>query len=299
MVMKKYIFLICASLLPFQSFATPVELDTPDVHIIVMRALDSWSGDNSASEDSLSNVKNHHAGFRLASPKGPRYDVLGFPMLFGFNSESEGNVVVQGVIEALKPLNFKLTQSAVNFMVDNPIALEPAKLIEFAKYQRELYQHLAISEGNPKNLHSTVSSRKFFANVLALGSVVAGGEKYGSLGSQAMINSGIPNDIYNFTSTSRAALTPLDFPGFDATAYKAIDVRRVIQGNNERVGQVIFAYKNDKTEAAENEALIKAIVSLTGADTTPEAIQQARDQDLAKRQALWDACVADGKCKND
>ena len=108
--MKTFIFLICASLLPLQLFATPVEIDTPDAYIIVMRALDSWSGDNSASEDSLSNVKNHHAGFTLASPKGPRYDVPGYPLLFGFNSDSESNVVVQGVIAALKPLNFKLTQ---------------------------------------------------------------------------------------------------------------------------------------------------------------------------------------------
>jgi hypothetical protein len=279
--------------------AKPIEIDTPDAHIIVMRALDSWSGDESASEESLSNVKNHHAGFRLTSPKGPSYDVLGYPLLFGLNGDAEANAVVQGVIAALNPLKFKLTQSAVNFTVDKAIALEPTNVETFAKYEHDLYIHLVTTEGNPKNLHSSVFARKFFANVLTLGVVVAGSEKYGSLGSQAVINSGIPNDIYNFTSTSRAALTPLDFAGFEAGSYKAIDVRRVIQGNNERAGQVIIAYKNDKTETIENEALIKAIVTLTGADTTPEAIQQARDEDYAKRQAIWDACVTDGKCKND
>jgi hypothetical protein len=293
MVMKIFIFLICAALFPLQLFAIPVELDTPDTHIIVMRALDSWSGDESASEDSLEAVKKHKAGFQLINIKG---GAAGFPVLFGGLSDDP---VVQGVNTALKQFNFKLSQDKTNFRVDKPIALEPTKLADFVKFQQELYRHLVTTEGNPKTLHSSVSARKFFANVLAVGSVVAGGEKYGSLGSQAVINSVIPNDIYNFTATSRAALTPLDFSGFDASNYKAIDVRRVVQGNNERVGQVIIAYKNEKTEATENAALIKAIVSLTGADTTPEAIQQARDQDLAKRQAIWDACVADGKCKSD
>ncbi len=296
----KYILLsICASLLSLPIFAAPVEFDTADAHIVVIRALDSWSGDTSASADSLTAVKEHKGGFRLGSEKGPRYDVPGFPMLFGFNSDSEKSVVVQGVIAALKPLNFNLTQSTVNFKVDKPIALEPVKLTDFAKYQRELYRNMVISQGNPANLHSSVSARKFFAGVFSLGVVVVGGEKYGSLGSQALLNSGIPGDVYQFSSSGRAALTPLDLPNFDASGYKSIDVRRVIQGNNERVGQVIIAYKNEKTDDAENAALIKAIVSLTGADTTVEAIQQARNEDLAKRKAIWDACVADGKCKKD
>jgi hypothetical protein len=294
MVMKIFIFLICTALLPLQLFAAPVELDTPDAHIIVVRALDSWSADESASEDSLDAVKKHRGGFWLTNADGKATG--GFSMLFGGLSD---HPVVQGVNTELKSLGFKLSQDKTIFNVNKPIALEPTKLADFVKFQQELYRHLVTTEGNPKTLHSSVSARKFFANVLAVGSVVAGGEKYGSLGSQAVINSVIPNDIYNFTATSRAALTPLDFSGFDASNYKAIDVRRVVQGNNERVGQVIIAYKNEKTEATENAALIKAIVSLTGADTTPEAIQQARDQDLAKRQAIWDACVADGKCKSD
>lgn len=32
---------------------------------------------------------------------------------------------------------------------------------------------------------------------------------------------------------------------------------------------------------------------------TPEAVQQARDEDFTKRQALWDACVVEDKCKKD
>ncbi len=294
---KNILFSIFASLFSLPLFAAPVELDTADAHIVVMRALDSWSGDNGASEDSLNEVKEHKGGFRLASEKGPRYDVPGFPLLFGFNSESENNKVVQGVVAVLKPLHFELSQSTSNFMVDKPVTMEPAMLSDFAKYQRELYKNLVISEGNPTTLHSWVSARKFFAGVLSLGTVAVGADKYGSVGANSVLNSGIPGDVYHVTASGRAALVPLDLSDFDASGYKSIDVRRVIQGNNDRVGQVIIAYKNDKTDDAENAALIKAIVSLIGADTTVEAIQQARNEDLAKRQEIWDACVADGKCK--
>lgn len=284
---------ICAVLYLPTTYAAPVEIDTPDVHIVVMRALDSWSGDEGASEDSLEAVADHEGGFQLERPQGL---VLGFPLLFGGLND---DVVVQGVNSALKAMKFKLTQSKVNFKVDKPIALEPEKFAEFAKYQRDLFQNLVISEGNPTTLHNSVSARKFFSSVLALGTVAIAGDKYGTLGKEAMLNSGIPGDVYQFSSSGRAALTPMDTPDFKSASYKSIDVRRVIQGNNERVGQVIIAYKTDKTEAAENDALIKAIVSLTGADTTVEAVKQAREEDLSKRQAIWNACVSEGKCKND
>lgn len=291
--------LLCATLFLPTTYAAPVEIDTPEAHIVVMRALDSWSGDESASEDSLTSVEKHKGGFVLASEKGRRYDVLGFPLLFGFNSDAEGSAVVQGVIAELKTLNFKLAQSKDNFRVDTPIALEPEKLVDFVKYQRELYKSLVISEGNPATLHNSVSARKFFSGVLALGSVALADAKYGDLGRDVMLNTPVPGSIYQSISSGRAALTPLDLPNFDASSYKSIDVRRVIQGNNERVGQIIIFYKKDKTADAEKEALVKAIVSLTGADTTVESIKQARAEDFSKRQAIWDVCVGESKCKND
>lgn len=284
---------LCVVLYLPTTYAAPVEIDTPDAHIVVMRALDSWSGDKSASEDSLEAVADHEGGFQLERPQGL---VLGFPLLFGGLND---DMVVQGVNAALKPMKFKLAQSKVNFKVDKPIALEPERFAEFAKHQRDLFKNLVISEGNPATLHNSVTARKFFSGLLSLGTVAIAGDKYGTLGQEAILNTGIPGDVYQFSSSGRAALTPLDLPDFNSTGYKSIDVRRVIQGNNERVGQVIIAYKTDKTEAAENAALIKAIVSLTGADTTVEAIKQARAEDLSKRQAIWDTCVSEGKCKSE
>ena len=296
--------MICVSLLPLRLFATPVELDTPDAHIIVMRALDSWSGDNGASEDSINGVTKHKTGYMLSQPNGQKNIVTSIPMLFGFNGFTENHPIFKGVLAELKQHNFKLTQSPpVNFDVGVAITLEPAKLADFIKYQGELYKNFVISEGNPETLPSRISTRKFFGGVLSLATVVVAGDKYGNLGTNAALNSSLPGDVYQLSASSRAALTPLDLSSlrFDASSYKSIDVRRVIQGRNGSVGhgQIIIAYKNAKTDDIENAALIKAIVSLTGADTTVEAIQHARDEDFAKRQAIWNACVADGKCKNN
>ena len=125
---------------------------------------------------------------------------------------------------------------------------------------------------------------------------ILAGEKFGALGSQTVLNTGVAGDIYQLSTSGRAALVPVDLPDFDASSYKTVEVRKVIQ--NGRLGQVIIAYKNDKTDDAENAALIKAIVTLTGADTTVDAIKEARAKDLSERQAIWDACVTEGKCKN-
>jgi hypothetical protein len=278
---------------------SPVELDTSDAHIIVMRSLDAWSGNNSASEDSLDAVKDHEVGFWLGRPqyKGA---VAGFPMLFGWNKDSEADVVVQGVITALKPYNFKLNQNKYfQFTVENPVVLDPNKYESFANRQRELYKFVVITQGNPTTLPGRVSAQKFLGGLLAAGAVVWGGKTFGAVGSAGMIDSGIAGDLSHISTPSRAAITPVELPSFDATNYKSIDVRRVVQGQNDRVGQIIIAYKNEKTADNENEALIKAIVTLTGADTTIDSIKQSRVRDLAKRQAIWDECVAAGKCEKE
>lgn len=294
MKIRKNIVAISASLLSLTAFATPVEFDTPNAHVIVIRSIESWSGDSSASEKSLNSISKHEGGFQLESKKGT---VLGYPLLFGGLNEDS---VVQGVNTELKKLNYNLTQTGdFTFKVDKPVAIDPTKYSSFANSQRDLYKLVVISEGNPASLSGRVGVKKFFSGVLSFGLIVLGGEKYGAIGSQTVLNTGVAGDAYQLSASMRSALIPIHLPDIDVSSYKSIDVRNVIQGNNDRFGQVIIAYKNDKTDETENAALIKAIVTLTGADTTVDAIKQARNDDLTNRQAIWDACVAEGKCKKD
>jgi hypothetical protein len=292
MKIRKNIVAISASILSLTAFATPVEFDTPDAHVIVIRALDSWSGDKGASEDSLERIAAHKCAFMLKTPKG---EILGHPLLFQGLSD---NPIVQNVNNEIHKHGFELVNRIeMRINIDMPATTAPADFKHFSDAQREIFKRLVITQGNPSKRESQVSSNKFFGAVLALGTVAVGGEKYGSLGSQTVLNTGVASDVYELTATSKAAISPVELPNFDASAYKTIDVRKVTQ--NDRFGQVIIAYKNDKTDETENAALIKAIVTLTGADTTVDAIKQARNEDLTNRQAIWDECVAEGKCKKD
>ena len=67
----------------------------------------------------------------------------------------------------------------------------------------------------------------------------------------------------------------------------------------DRVGQIIIAYKGEKTKQAEEIALAQAIVTASGADTTIEKIEKSRKEDMVARQAIWDECVAKGECKSE
>ena len=58
-------------------------------------------------------------------------------------------------------------------------------------------------------------------------------------------------------------------------------------------------WSGDSGAQAESEALVKAIVCATGADTTPQAIEAARASDLAYRASVWTARVADHECGPD
>jgi hypothetical protein len=284
---------LLALLLPLQVFAAPVEMDTPDAHIIVVRSIDAWSGDESTSEDSLSAFEKRKAGFILKHPK----EENGYPMLLQGISDDP---VVQGVNTNLKSLNFKLAQEHDFFLrIGDSVTIIPNEYGQLVNVQKDLFKFFVEKQGNPKDLSGKTKVRKFFGTLLSFGTVIVAGNKFGAAGAQGAIGADIPGSVYQISASGQAAVTPLEIPSFDTTGYQSIDVRRVIQGNNDRVGQIIIAYRKEKTEAAENEALIKAIVSLVGADTTVDAIKQARAEDLTHRQAIWDACVAEGKCKND
>ena len=84
----------------------------------------------------------------------------------------------------------------------------------------------------------------------------------------------------------------------DFTPYKEIDIRKLTV-NAERVGQIIIAYRGEKTLDAESAALIQGIVVATGANTTVAAVEKARIDDYQARSAIWSECVAAGRpeCK--
>ncbi|CAE6842367.1 hypothetical protein [Paraburkholderia aspalathi] len=274
--------------------AQPVELDTDAAHIIVVRPIDMWSGDTSMLDATLNAVRERKVSYDVKLG-GTRY--RGSPVVLQGVSD---NPVTLGVETALKEHDTSLVRnSAYLFHVLGEATLSPANYPVFAKTQGEYYERFVLRQGDPHTLPDSVRLRNFAGDVLSVGALFIPAHALGAgMGAQVMANSGLAEDIGNIPRPARSALTPSPLPALDPGAYTEIDVRRV-EFKPDTPGEIIIAYKTDKTPQAEQDALIKAIVSVTGADTTPEAVQKSRQGDFEKRVAIWDACVADGKCQKE
>ena len=285
------IVLICSA----QLFAASVELDTPSAHIIVVRPVDAWSGDKSVSQDTLESIAKRRASYMLGNAMGGFY--RGSPNVFQGVSDYP---VTKGVEAELAKLQMKLVNSDVNgFTVQKAVVVPIADMPTLIKAQEDFFKRLVIAQGNPENLQDKVSSKKFIGALLAIGSTVLAMDKFGAaIGSQVTLGSGIADDIYRVSYKNREAIIPINIPGLDFSTYKSVEVRKITAASD-RVGQIIIAYREDKTPQAEEEALIKAIISLTGADTTPGEVEKSRADDLASRVAIWNACITDPTCKHN
>lgn len=278
-----------------QLFAAPVEFDTPSAHIIVVRPVDAWAGDKSVSEDTLQSIKLRRASYMFGTEDGSFY--RGSPTVFQGVSDYP---VTKGVEVELIKSQTKLVNSDINgFTVQKAVSIPASDMAIFIKAQADLYKRLVIAQGNPETLSGKVRNKKFIGGLLAFGATVLSMDKFGAaIGSQVTLGSGVTDDIYRVSYANKEVITPAEIPYFDFTAYKSVDVRK-ITAVSDRVGQVIIAYKEGKTPEAEQDAIIRAIVSLTGADTTPEEVEKSRAEDFANRLTIWNTCLADPVCKHD
>ena len=280
--------------------AAPIEFDTKDAHVIVVRPVDAWSGDASVSEatlDAIRDKETHYGVVAISLKSGKSVELYGGADMFGGITN---HPITKGVQAALLEKNMKLVKSGKSiFSVQGPIAVNPSEMEAITLAQTAFYKKFVISQGDPETLSGKVQGKKFFAGLLAIGTTFLAMDKLGAfVGSSATLGSGLTNDIYRIASKNRGALAPIILPNVDFTQYKHVDVRTVT-GAADRMGQIIIAYKEEKTADAEQDALIQAIVVTAGADTTVAEVEKSRALDLASRYVIWDACVAEGKCEND
>jgi len=283
-----------AAALPLASSAQPVELDTPSAHIIVVRPIDLWSGDASAQAETLAALRDRRVSYDVIL-NGTRY--RGSPLVLQGVSD---NPVTLGVEASLKALGTELVRkSAYLFHVLDATPLAPADYPKFAKAQLDYRQLFVRREGDPNTLPSRMRARDIAGDVLSIGALFIPGHALGTgAGANVMMNSGFAEDIGNIPRPARASMIPAALPALDTTAYQQIDVRRV-DFKPDTPGEIIIAYKAAKTPEVEREALVKAIVTLAGADTNPDAVAAARKADFKERVSMWDACVANGNCQKE
>lgn len=276
-----------------QAQAIPVEFDTPDAHVIVVRPVDLWSGDRGWSEDSLDYIETRKFNFMLGGNGGY---FRGGPTVF---QGVDDHPVTKGVERVLESMGADTCNCANNFRIEEPVAIPPEDMAAVVTSQEALYKRLIVAQGDPSALESKVRTKKFFGGLASIATFAIFAGKLGvNDGLNAAQTLNLPDAIYRTSYQYRGALIPANLPTIDFSQYKTVEIRRASYlPAPERIGQIVIAYKGAKTPDAETAALIKGIVSLVGADTTTDAVEKARAEDYAARVAIWSHCVAEGKCK--
>ena len=281
------LLLMCATKI---AGAQVVQKETGDALIITARPVDMWTPDTKFNQLHLDKVKEKQTAFSYFEPKGKEIAIL--KMMF---QEPESAPVADAVVSKLADTGFKIQKGSINFKVFPSAPLLPSDLPEFISAQNAVYAKSIAKAGNPEKLEGKESAKKFFGNLLSLATFVVVGENFGyANANSAVIGNSVAFDLGASVQKFGKILVPRPLPQIDISNYKQADVYRV--SGVKTVGMVIIAYKEPKTLESERAALAEAIFSLTGADTTPEAITQEREKDFATRKQIWAECVARGEC---
>lgn len=275
--------------------AQPVHLDTGATHVIVVRPIDTWGGNRASADYTLAGLRAKKVAFYYYDAEGNK--VLGSGGLF--KKAPQTPVVVQ-VQEGLAKWGFTNNgPSGMVFTVEQAVEIAPEKMQFLSKLQNDLYRRYVINQGNPETLPDRITAKKFLNVGIALAFFNTSMSRMGPVsGSQFAFSTGIADDIAKLTLNEKLALAAVPAPVFDYSPFKSIEVHRITFGSD-RVGQIIIVYKDEKTAETQQTALAAAIVSASGADTTPEEVAVAREADFRNRMRIWSECQASGQCAHE
>lgn len=281
------------------ALAMPVLLETDDVKIIITRPIDQWSSDASKAEDTLDAIKKKRVNYSVQGDDGKTL-ISGPLSIFksrsGITDPSEKRIDV-----ALQQWDVDYTHQAWGVVnIARPFTVDPAQMAEFIKSENRLFGHMILVNEDPSTAAGRTTGKKVFGGILSAGLTVLSMATFGlstgfsvAQGAGTLPTQGMGDAVGHFGNK----LAPEPLPDtIDFSGYKQIDIRPIRMGTNDRMGQMVFAYKVDKTPENEEAALEKAIPHVFGVDTPLEEIVAARDADFKHRQTIWDQCVADKEC---
>ena len=275
-----FLALVCAG-----ANAAAVEYDTPGAYIVVIRPMDQWNSDETSA-------KKLDASFFADET------ILGY-----YDDESKAAVNIKSdnglapeIRESYPNVKFIGSLGGAGMFVGKPASLTPAEASAFTGVQSRLYESNIYNQGNPKSLPDRINAGQIWSNVLTLATIGIAGKFGGGMAAATSVT--LANQVGNIPVSAQKFIIAAKPAKIDFSKYQSIEVRMTAYGMK-RFGQVIIAYKHPKTKQAEDAAMLIAVASTGGLDTTKEATMASRSADLADRQAIWDKCVADGKCKNE
>ncbi|NBX55819.1 MAG: hypothetical protein EBT70_12270, partial [Betaproteobacteria bacterium] len=241
--------LFTSTLATTTSLAAPLVFETEAAKIIVVRPIDLWSGDKSVLEDSLNAHKEKTVHYKVQTDSAI---LSGNPALFKSPSE---HPLIKDVNAKINAVGFKAPMSSANAMFIHKSSSIPGLVAnEFFAYQNDVYKQAVISQGNPDDLESKTSRNKVLGAALTIGTTILAGQRYGlDRGANTFLGSGSADDLYKAVASYNASLVAVEIPNFDVPTAKEVSVRKV-ESMGKVTGQIIIAYKDEKTEAAEHEA---------------------------------------------
>jgi hypothetical protein len=288
--------LFCSLIVFDTAVAAPIELDTSGAHIVVIRPIDSWTGSQATSAYSLDDIRAKRGQFTYVGQDGRPIKVFRNEGIFPWSKTLPDDELTREICAGIRQHNF--TFNGQNFLtIGAPVTALPAQMQALTEAQRALFEKVVTEQGDPATLQDVKNRQRWGSALIAAALLHTSVEHLGAMsGTNFALSSGVATDLNKLTGDLRKAVVAAAPSAIDYSGYKSVDIRSVTDSQKDRVGQIIIAYRGEKSAEAEREALAKAIVTAVGADTTVDQVEAARVVDRADRQAIWDRCVASGKC---
>lgn len=289
----KYIISLSSVFVASICTATPIFLDTPIAQILIADPEESFYENASFGKDSLESFMKKKFSYEYIDSDGKSR--TGYKLLFGGLHDTP---IVNAVKPILEAKGMQLVTSNHIAYLGAPINIPSEQASDFIQGQAQLYRLSVETQGNPDELVSKATKRRFLGNAAALGLMLVGMNKLGpTTGSQMTMGSGLSESVFAAVSKNRTAAVATDLTqvGIDFSKATAIQARTINSGGG-NTGQVLIAYKVPLTPEVENASMVEAIVALAGADRTHEQIVQARQADFDNKKLIWQKCVQEGRC---
>ena len=274
-------------------FAAPVEYDSPTFHLVVCRPFDSWSGDEKVmdGERETVSIRRSRVAYRVSADK-PTVLGAGRTLLNGPTEDA----ITTDTVALLKSRGVEISSlGSYHWTLGAGTELSAPDFASFRQAQTAMYDALIRKQGDPNKIAGSAAARRFLGNFLAAAAVGAGVEKFGGVGGY-VVTVAFADDIARLPLGVRQSFAPFDLPELNTASFSKFEVFPVKINEGGSPGQVIIAYKTEASEAIRHDALVQALASLAGSDTTPAAIDAARTADLQRRRDTWHACLAAGTC---
>jgi hypothetical protein len=293
MIGNHLVILAAAALAAPAIHAAPVEYDAPEYHLIVCRPFDSWSGDTSVMAGERETIADRRGRISYRDVEsGGHTRGAGITLLNGPTDDA----VTTEVVSQFKQRGVSVSgRGSYHWTMGLPTELEPGAYDHLKQAQSLLYDALIRRQGDPDAIAGSMKARHVLGSVLAVAAIGVSMDKFGGIGGSVVATT-FAGDIAQLPVGVRQSFAPFDLPDLDTHAFTKIEVYPVKVNEGGSPGQVIVAYKGAASPTARQAALVQAIVSVAGADTTPEAIDQARTADLKRRRETWASCATADAC---